>query len=246
MPISSIRWIMGAWSLQDMPGAVEAFLALKDKQEISGATIGFTEMSGPAQTRVPILDAMLKLNKDEHQGNTLYEVGRVLHQWSADRPEELAHWLDQQNVPKSYHGSLGKPILEGWLRVDAPAAVEWWLKAPGGYPEHGGRLDDIVSAWTESDVFAAAEWLAKQPLDKDAARAMTSLSAKVAQSDAERGWEWALRIPEENYRKDALRQVTSVWVRQDKAAAEAAVQSASLNESLKAELLKTISQTPQP
>ncbi|HWB03176.1 MAG TPA: sigma-70 family RNA polymerase sigma factor [Verrucomicrobiales bacterium] len=245
MPISSIRWIMGAWALQDTPAAVQEFLKLTDKQEISGAIIGFTEASGSAPSRTPILDAILKLKKDEHQGNTLMDVGRILQQWSSERPEELARWLDQQNVPKSYHGSLGKSILQGWLRVDAPAAVEWWTKAPGGYPEGAGRLDDIVIAWTESDVFAAAEWLAKQPLDKNAARAMASLSAKVAQSDVERGWEWALSIPEKHYRKDALRQVVSTWVNQDKAAAEAAVQGASLDEALKTELLKTISQTPQ-
>jgi hypothetical protein len=245
MPISSIRWIMGAWALQDMPAAMESFKTLTDKQEIDGAITGFMEMSGSAPSRVPVLDAMMNLNKGGHEGNTLMEVGRVLRQWSAERPEELARWFDQQTISKSYHGSLGKSILEGWLRVDAPAAVEWWLKAPGGYPERGGRVDDIVSAWSETDVFAAAEWLAKQPLNKDAARAMTSLSAKVAQSDAERGWEWALRIPEEHYRKDALRQVASTWVRKDKAAAEAAVQAASMDEGLKTELLKTISQTPQ-
>jgi hypothetical protein len=241
MPISSIRWIMGAWALQNMPAAVAAFSQLKDKQEIDGAIIGFTEMSGGAPARVPVLDALLKVKKDEHQGNTLHEVGSLLRKWSEERPEELARWLDSQEVPKSYHGSLGQSILRGWLRLDAPAAVEWWLKAPGGYPDRAGRMDDIVNAWSESDVFAAAEWLAKQPLDKKAARSMTTLAGKVAQTDAERGWQWALSIPEEVYRKDALRQVATAWVQQDKAAAGAAVESAALDPELKAELLKITS-----
>jgi|GEM_PF-2021910 len=240
MPISSIRWIMGAWSLQDMPAAMEAFLALTDKQEISGAIIGFNEMSGAAPARTPILDAILKLNKGEHEGNTLMDVGRLLDKWSEERPEEFAQWLDRQKVPKSYHGSLGKPILKGWLREDPAAAIEWWMTAPGGYPERAGRQEDIVSAWTETDVFAAAEWLAAQPLDESAARAMTTLAGKVASSDPERGWEWALKVPQEIYRKDALRQVAAAWGRLDKAAAEQAVQTAALDDALKAELLKSI------
>jgi RNA polymerase sigma factor (sigma-70 family) len=241
MPISSIRWIMGAWALNDAPAAVEEFLRLKDKQEIDGATIGFTEMAANAPVRAPVLDALLKINADGHQGNTMHEIGSVLRKWSEDRPAELAQWLDKQDVPKSYHGSLGGSILQGWLRVDAPAAVEWWLNAPGGYPDRSGRMDDIVNAWVESDVFAAAEWLAKQPLDKKAARSMSTLAGKVAQSDAERGWQWALSISEEAYRKDALRQVATAWVRQDSAAAGAAVNAAEIDPALKTELLKITS-----
>lgn len=171
------------------------------------------------------------------------EVGRLLERWSTERPVELAQWLDKQNVPKSYHGSLGKSVLKGWLREDAPAAVQWWLNAPGGYPERAGRTEDIVSAWTETDVFAAAEWLASQPLDDTAARSMQTLSGKIAASDPERGWEWALRISQEVYRKDALKQVIASWAREDKAAAAKAVEAASLSDALKTELQQTIEST---
>jgi hypothetical protein len=74
---------------------------------------------------------------------------------------------------------------------------------------------------------------------------MTTLAGKVAASDPERGWEWALHISQEIYRKDALRQVTAAWARQDKDAAVQAVQAAAFDDALKAELLKTIHPSPK-
>ena len=119
------------------------------------------------------------------------------------------------------------------------------MNAPGGYPGRSGRTEDIVNAWSETDVFAAAVWLAAQPLDEGASRAMTTLAAKVAASDPERGWEWALRVPQEVYRTDALRQVAAAWAAQDKAAAQRAVESAPIAEAQRAELLKTVTSRPQ-
>ena len=130
--------------------------------------------------------------------------------------------------------------LTGWLREDAKAAVEWWFQAPGGYPERSHRMETLISAWTEADIFAAAEWLAAQPQDATAARSMSTLAAQVARSDPERGWEWALRVPDEFNQSDALRQVATTWARQDNTAATAAVNAAPLDETKRAEILKAI------
>lgn len=237
-PISSLRWIMGAWALRDMNGAVQAFNSLTKKEEIEGAMIGFQEMATNAPGRTAILDAFMA--KADHKGNAWMELHSLFNRWSALRPGELAEWLDRSGVPKSSHDSAAKPILTGWLREDPKAAIEWWFKAPGGYPERDHRMVTLMEAWTEADVFAAAEWLASQPLDKTAARSMTTLASKVAQSDPERGFAWAMSIPEEFYRKDALKQVISTWGRADKEAATAAVTGAALDEAQKTELIKTI------
>ena len=237
-PIASLRWILGAWALRDMNAAVQAFSSLTDKAEISGAMIGFSEMSGNAPGRTAILDAFIA--KSDHPQNSWIELHSILGRWNAHQPAELAAWLDKASVPKSSHDSTAKPILTGWLREDAQAAVEWWFHAPGGYPERGHRMESLISAWTEADVFAAAEWLAAQPLDATAGRSMTTLAGKVAQSDPERGFAWAMSIPDEFQRKDALKQVASTWGRADKDAATAAVNAATLGDAQKAELLKAI------
>lgn len=237
-PISSLRWIMGAWALRDMNAAVQAFSSLTDKAEIDGAMTGFSEMSGNAPGRTAILDAFLA--KSDHPQNSWSELHSILRRWGDHQPAELAAWLDKVTIAKSSHDSAAKPILTGWLREDAQAAVEWWFKARGGYPERAHRMESLISAWTEADVFAAAEWLAAQPLDATAARSMTTLAGKVAQSDPERGFAWALSIPDEFHRKDALRQVASTWGRADKEAATTAVNGAALDDAQKAELLKAI------
>ncbi len=237
-PISSLRWIMGAWSLRDMPAAVQAFASLTDKSEIAGAMIGFQEMSAQAPGRTAILDAFLA--KSDHPVNAWSDLSSILRQWNAHQPAELAAWLDKSGVPKSSHDMTAKPILTGWLREDAKAAVAWWFAAPGGYPERDHRMETLISAWTEADLFAAAEWLATQPLDTTAASSMNTLAGKVAKSDPERGMAWALSIPDERYRTDALKQVTTTWASTDKAAATAAVNAAALDDAKKAEILKAI------
>jgi RNA polymerase sigma-70 factor (ECF subfamily) len=237
-PISSLRWIMGTWALRDMNGAVQAFTSLTKKAEIDGAMIGFSEMSGTAPGRTAILDTFIA--KAENPQNVWSDFHTILNRWSSHEPAELAAWLDKTKVPKSSHDSMAKPILTGWLREDAEAALDWWFKAPGGYPERAHRMESLINAWTEADVFAAAEWLAAQPLDATAARSMTTLASKVAQSDPERGFAWAMSIADEFHRKDALKQVASTWGRADKEAATAAVNAAALDETQKSEILKVI------
>ena len=69
---------------------------------------------------------------------------------------------------------------------------------------------------------------------------MSTLAGKVAHSDPERGFAWALSIPAEQYRNDALRQVATTWAATDKPAATAAINAAALDDTRKAELLKAI------
>ncbi len=237
-PISSLRWIMGAWSLRDMPAAVQAFALLTDRSEIGGAMIGFQEMSGQAPGRTAILDASLA--KADHQINAWSDLQSTLDRWKAWQPAELAAWLDKSGVPKTSHDGTARPILTGWLREDAKAAVEWWFAAPGGYPERDHRMETLISAWTEADLFAAAEWLAAQPLNTTAASSMNTLAGKVAKSDPERGLAWALSIPDERYQTDALKQVATTWASTDKAAAIAAVNAAALDDARKSEILRAI------
>ena len=236
--ISSLRWVMGAWALRDMDAAVRAFSSLTNKDEISGAMIGFSEMSGTAPGRTAILDAFLA--KSAGNSNVWSDFHDITNRWSAHQPAELAAWLDTCGVPQSSHDSMAKPILTGWLREDAQAAMKWWFQAPGGYPEREHRMGTLIEAWTDADVFAAAEWLAAQPLDATAAQSMSTLSCKVARSDPERGFAWALSIPGEHYRNDALRQVVTTWAATDKPAATAAINAAALDDARKTELLKAI------
>ncbi len=237
-PISSLRWIMGAWALRDMPAAVQAFASLTDKAEIQGAMTGFQEMCAQAPGRTAILDASLA--KADHPINAWSDLRSTLDRWKAWQPAELAAWLDKSSVPKSSHDMTSTPILTGWLREDAEAAVAWWFAAPGGYPERDHRMETLISAWTEADLFAAAEWLATQPLDTTAASSMNTLAGKVAKNDPERGMAWALSIPDERYRTDALKQVATTWASTDKAAATAAVNAAAMDDAKKAEILRAI------
>ncbi|MFN0128813.1 MAG: RNA polymerase sigma factor [Verrucomicrobiales bacterium] len=239
-PISSLRWIMGAWALRDAPAAVAAFKSLTQRDEIDGAITGFAELSGTASGRLLVLEAWREMNRD--QRHAWSDLNSLLRRWSDHQPAELAGWLDRTDVDKSYHGSLAKPILAGWLREDSVTAIDWWFQAPGGYPDRSHRMDTLMEAWSEVDLFAAAEWLAGQPLDESASRSMATLSAQIARSDPERAWQWALRVPNSPYRPDALRQVAVTWARSDKEAAADAVQSAALDEATRAKLVEALAQ----
>lgn len=244
--ISNVRWVFGAWAMQDMPAAVRAFRELKDEQEISGAITGLTEMAAGAVDRASMLDAVLAAKRQQKDNGMIWwNVGRVVERCSTQRPAELAAWVDAQTVPAPNHGALGKAVLKGWLRTEPEAAVQWWMQAPGGYPDKSGRINDIVEAWSASDVFAAAEWLVRQPLDAAVAPAMTTLAQKVATSDPERAMVWALSVPAGPHQTDAVHSVSRTWAQKDKAAATEAVNASSLPPEEKEKALRIIAETPQ-
>jgi RNA polymerase sigma factor (sigma-70 family) len=233
-PISSLRWIFGAWALQDMPGAVAEFKQLKEPHEIDGAITGLMEAAAGATGRGDMLSAILAAKSGGSGGRDVWhEISRVLERWGTVRPEELAAWVDAQDVAKSYHGALGKSLLKGWLQIDPPAAVQWWMNAPGGYPDKAYRMENIVEAWSQHDVFAAAEWLTQQPLDEHAADSMSTLSQKLASSDPERALVWAAQIPVEVHRDSAVESVFTTWAQKDRAAAVAALEASTLPAPLK-------------
>jgi RNA polymerase sigma factor (sigma-70 family) len=235
-PISSLRWIMGAWALQDAPAAAQAFRSLTRQEEIDGALTGFSELSATAPGRTQLLDAWM--DRGTATRNPMIDLHSLLQRWSEHRPEELAAWLDRNHIDASSHDATAKPILTGWLRDDPEAAVDWWFNAPGGYPDRAHRLSTLIEAWVETDVFAAADWLATQPLDATTSPSVATLAGRIARSDPERGWAWALRIPEPTHRLDALRQVATTWARTDQPAAAAAVESANFDAPTRARLIE--------
>jgi len=244
-PISSLRWIFGAWALQDMPAAVAEFKQLREPQEIDGAITGLMESAAGATGRGEMLSAILQAKSGNRGPDQWHALSRVLERWSTVGPEQLAAWLDAQTVPKPNHGSLGKSVLKGWLQTDPPAAVEWWLNAPGGYPDKAYRMEDVVEAWSQFDVFAAAEWLTQQPLDEHAANSMSTLSQKLAVSDPERALAWAERIPVEVHRDSAVESVIKTWAQKDRPGALAAMESSALPVALKASVMEKLnSQQP--
>jgi RNA polymerase sigma factor (sigma-70 family) len=244
-PISSLRWIFGAWALQDMPAAVAEFKQLKEPHEIDGAITGMMESAAGATGRGEMLSAILAVKSTGSGRDVWHEISRVMERWGTVRPAELAAWLDAQDVPKPSHGSMGKSVLKGWLQSDPSAAVQWWLNAPGGYPDKAYRMDDVVEAWSQFDVFAAAEWLTQQPLDEHAANGMSTLSQKLASSDPERALAWAEKIPVEVHRDSAVESVMKAWAQKDRPAALAAMEASALPAALKAGVMEKLN-TKQP
>jgi hypothetical protein len=127
-PVSSLRWIMGAWALRDATAAARAFATLTKPEEINGALTGFSELSGTAPGRTAILDAWLGLPAEHRRG--FMDLRSVFQRWSLHDPAELAAWLDRSGVGKSEHTSTAQPILSAWLREDPAAARDWW------FPDH--------------------------------------------------------------------------------------------------------------
>ncbi len=244
-PISSLRWIFGAWALQDMPAAVAEFKQLKEPHEIDGAITGLSEMAAGATDRGEMLSAILAAKSAKGGRDSWHDISRLLERWSVVHPQELAAWVDAQEVPKPSHSSLGKSVLKGWLQTDPTAAVQWWLAAPGGYDDKSHRMEGIVEAWSQFDVFAAAEWLTQQPLDEHAAKSMSTLSQKLASSDPERALAWAERIPVEAYRDSAVASVFTTWAQKDRPAALAALEASALPAALQATVIEKL-KTPQP
>jgi RNA polymerase sigma factor (sigma-70 family) len=239
-PVSSLRWIMGAWGMRDAAAAAAAYKTLNSPDEIAGALIGFGELSGTAPGRTAILDAWLEKTAYEERRGFRHNLSGLIGCWSEYEPAELADWLEASGLAHGEFVPAARSVLKGWLAQDSAAAIDWWFKSSGATPDPARRTATLLDAWAGTDVFAAAEWLAAQPVDANTAVSMRVLASHVALTDPERGWEWALNIAQESHRADALGQVAVTWAQTDREAAAAAVAAAPLDEAKRAEILQSL------
>ena len=184
--------------------------------------------------RVELLDFLSETSKEK------MHIVNVVGRWAANRPEELAEWIDGESgmsMEKMYRGYFQQELLHAWLGQDPGAAAEWWLSR-----ETGGRRDlqikELVEKWANVDLFGAAEWLASQTLDKQMDRSVWILAERMTDTDPERAFTWAASIKEDWIRERAMSRVLNRCVRTDRTAAEAAVRGADLPEEEKARLLE--------
>jgi hypothetical protein len=239
LPISDIRWIMGAWAMNDPHAAAQAYRELKTKEERSGALTGMMEAADSARDRTVLLDAIA--GPTEERNDRLW---RVLEDWSAHDPAELAAWIDTQEIKKSSFYMTSKGVLGSWLLDDRDAAIDWWLNNDGGHPGKSGKLGRLVDSWIEVDVIGASEWLAEQELTEDYASAVRSLSNRLTRDDPENAFVWAQAVPAEWARKNALKTAYKAWFEKDAEAARAALAAAELSDEHRAEIENSTEDTP--
>jgi RNA polymerase sigma factor (sigma-70 family) len=240
VPISNIRWILGEWGLLDPKGAAEAISNLKGKNELHAAMVGLGEGAARMQDRLLILDAIRNRWDATEASSRWMEMRTMLERWAQVNPEELAGWLDKQEIPKSDDNLAASPVLREWLQKDGEAAVSWWMSRAGGYPEISHKRRNLMAAWADVDPFAAAEWLSKQPREKDLDSATAELAGKLAQSDPERAFQWAKTIEAEYVRREVLANSFKAWHKTEAAAAEAALRDSALPDAEKQAVLEAL------
>ncbi len=220
MPISDLRWVVGAWAMRDPSAAAAALASLDDPQSRSGAVIGLREMAALSEGRIELLDAVGAMPGSEYEQRD--RIRDLLDDWSRHDPAELAGWLDGAEFDKSEDYMMCKSVLVAWLGEDRDAAIDWWLAREGGHPGRDTKLTRLVDAWAQEDPVAASEWLAAQELGDDHAGAVLELAEKLVATDPESAVEWAKATPSDGLRPTALRTVLKNWARADAPAAWAA------------------------
>lgn len=239
--ISNVRWVMTAWIHNDLEGAMEAYRSLENEKHREGARIAFSEYAGAVQDRTKLIALFLEDPKSDRD----FDIRQAVGVWARERPEELARWVDNNQIGDIKPQTLAGAVLGSWVIEDSEAAVEWWMTRKNEEKQEA-RIGDLVRIWAESDVVGAGDWLAQQELDETFDRALKDYSFKAARKDPERGWDWALKVTGETMRRNALRGVVNNWKYNPPQNANERIESADLSDALKAELLELLKKKDNP
>jgi hypothetical protein len=129
-------------------------------------------------------------------------------------------------------------VLAAWADTEPAAAAAWLAKQPPEASFH----QSVAQAWVAQDLPAATQWvngLADGPMKDEV---IGYVVARFQSRNPQVAVAWIEGISDEAKRVEASRNLAQAWSRIDRAAARSWIESATLPESVKTELLKPDSQ----
>jgi len=188
--------------------AAEDFgLASQEARQFEGAhqedaLRGLTELAFDSEHREQLLNELSSWPPGEARSQAL--AATVANWAHAGQLDQAMSWLDESGLDEATRFSIVEDI--GMRRFhDHYQEGADWLLAQTRTPEQRSRvLADLISNWMQYDIVEAGEWLVAQGLDESASRAMQIYASKLTTDFPEEALLWALSIPDEARRQEAL------------------------------------------
>ena len=145
--------------------------------------------------------------------------------------EAALSWCDA-HCQGPYGANLRGSVVQGWMRSDPPAALEWMSKAPKSH-ESSFALRIAYASWLDSNRDAAMQWMVDQTPDGPTTELVPTYplyAPALAKESPARAIPFAEQNSDEIAREEILVKIATAWRGEDEAACEAWLDQSLLSE----------------
>ncbi len=129
--------------------------------------------------------------------------------WAGISGPDAAHWIDSLKSP-SLQTTLAEVVAGIWAAQDGQAAVRW-IESSWKDGEAGVALHLALDAWAENSPDGLRSSLNSFGDDLTRNEAAKALGAKIAETDGDDAWNFALGQPRQDTRTEAALAVMETW-----------------------------------
>jgi hypothetical protein len=147
-------------------------------------------------------------------------VTSLVKSWADKDPSSVLEWglrasndFNEANSVAIVYG------IHGIAQVDPNEAARQLASVPSAF-QHDA-IDALIEVWSDADAGAAADWLSTKPRTPAIDGAAGRLANSLAREDPEAAMQWALAISKPESRKEAAREVATLWKQSNPVAARA-------------------------
>ena len=147
-------------------------------------------------------------------------VTSLVKSWADKDPSSVLEWGLQASNGFNEANSVAIVYgIHGIAQLDPNEAARQLASVPSAF-QHDA-IDALIEVWSDADAGAAADWLSTKPRTPAIDGAAGRLANSLAREDPEAAMQWALAISKPESRKEAAREVASLWKQSNPAAARA-------------------------
>ncbi len=168
------------------------------------------------------------------QNNLLRAVAAQL---AFDDPAKAMNWINQLQDGEGKIQAASN-VLSQWAQNDPTTAAKW-VTGLSDSPQKDNAYASIAQAFGNNDPVKAANWLTQLPAGSSRDAAVIPFSNQVFNTDPERAVQWAASIGDPKVQQTQITTLLRRWMHTDPTKATVAVQSSSLPDDVKAQLLQT-------
>ncbi len=154
-------------------------------------------------------------------------------------PERALAML-QGDAPKEARTALASALAERQARYDPEGAMQWAAQQPDDW--RNDATHSAMQAWAVADAFAASEWLAAQPPGAARDAAVAGLVSQLTQTSPEDAIEWTKAFSDPKMQELRQTNIISNLIYQNPRLARRLLETATLPDSVKADLQARIIQ----
>lgn len=157
-------------------------------------------------------------------------------------PADALTFLMERSSPKNNNTAFN--ITDRWAYIDAESTIAWMdtQTFDGTNINSENLYRNALERWMKQSPMAASQWIADQPQGAFRDDMVSVLIRNETANDPEGALAWAYTIGDDKQRDHNVQAVFKKWNKDDPISAQTALEQAPISETLRAEILKNISQ----